>query len=107
MALNSVMKKEAYPIPRVDVILDALAQSKVFSTLDATTGYYQTAIDEQSREKTAFQWKGRHYEFTRLHFGLCNAPATFQRAMDKIFEKERGSYVIPCLHDIIIYSKNP
>ena len=103
--LNRVTVKDAYPMPRIDEILDSLCGATVFSTLDATSGYYQLAMDEKDIEKTAFGWKGGLYEFTRMPFGLCNAPATFQRAMDKIFAKEKWKFVIPYLDDIIVFSK--
>lgn len=104
--LNQRTIKDAYPKPRIDEILDSLANVEIFSILDATTGYCQIAMSKSSTEKTAFGWKGGHYEFMRLLFGLCNFPATFQRAMDRIFEKERGNFIIPYLDDIIVYSKN-
>ncbi|WUR04954.1 endonuclease [Vairimorpha necatrix] len=89
--LNKITVKDKCPLPRIDIILDDLADATIFSTLDATSGYYQ---------------RGRHYEFNRMPFGLCIAPATFQRTMDKIFVKENRKFVIPYLDDIIIYSKN-
>jgi hypothetical protein len=61
---------------------------------------------ENDIEKTAFAYKNGLYEFLRMHFGLCNAPATFQRIMDTIFRKERGLFVCPYLDDIIVFSKN-
>lgn len=57
-ALNKVTIKDAYPIPRIDEILDSLSGAKIFSTLDATTGYYQLAMSKDSMDKTAFGWKG-------------------------------------------------
>ncbi|WUR04295.1 endonuclease [Vairimorpha necatrix] len=104
--LNKITVKDKYPLPRIDEILDDLADATIFSTLDATSGYYQIALEEVDKEKTAFSWRGGHYEFNRMPFGLCNAPATFQRTMDKIFVKENRKFVIPYLDDIIIYSKN-
>ncbi|MGL5707634.1 MAG: reverse transcriptase domain-containing protein [Aeromonas sp.] len=104
--LNDITIKDKYPIPRIDEILDDLSGAKVFSILDATSGYYQLAIEEEDKPKTAFSWKGGLYEFNRMPFGLCNGPATFQRAMDRIFAKERGKFVIPYMDDLIIYSKS-
>lgn len=63
--------------------------ARIFTSLDATSGYYQIAMEPRDMEKTAFGWKGGLYEFTRMPFGHCNAPATFQRAMDHIFRNER------------------
>lgn len=102
--LNTMTIKDRYPIPRIDEILDALSSAKIFSTLDATSGYYQIAMEEDDIHKTAFCYKNGFYEFTRMPFGLCNAPATFQRAMDSILKKERFKFAIPYLDDIIIYS---
>lgn len=104
--LNKVTVKDKYPIPRIDEILDALAVAKIFSTLDATSGYYQLEVEEQDKEKTAFSWKGGLFEFNRMPFGLCNAPATFQRAMDRILREFSNIFVMPYLDDIIIYSKD-
>lgn len=82
--LNQVTIKNKYPISRIDEIIDAVSGATVYSTVDATSGYYQIAMNENYKEKTAFAWKGGLYEFNRLPFGLCDAPATFQRTMDKI-----------------------
>ncbi|KAF9749456.1 Retrovirus-related Pol polyprotein from transposon, partial [Nosema granulosis] len=79
---------------------------RVFSTLDATSGYYQLELEERAKEKTAFSWKGGHFEFNRMAFGLCNAPSTFQRAMDTILREEIDKFAISYLDDIIIYSKD-
>jgi hypothetical protein len=90
-ASNKVTIKDAYPIPRIDEILDSLCGSTIFSTLDATNGSCLLVMNERDIKKTAFEWKDRLYEFTRTPFRLCNAPATFQRAMDKIFAKKNGN----------------
>ncbi|KRH93508.1 pol polyprotein [Pseudoloma neurophilia] len=103
--LNLLTIKDKYPLPRIDEIIDSLAQARFFSTLDATSGYYQIPIAEEDKEKTAFSWKGNLYEFNRMPFGLCNAPATFQRIMDKVLREEIGDCVMVYLDDIIIFSK--
>lgn len=104
--LNAVTIKDSYPLPRIDWVLDSLSKATVFSTLDATSGYYQIEMNPEDKEKTAFGWKGGLYQFTRMPFGLCNAPATFQRAMDNIFREERGAFVIPYFDDIIVFSES-
>ncbi|KAF9762731.1 Retrovirus-related Pol polyprotein from transposon [Nosema granulosis] len=103
--INALTRKDTYPLPRIDEILDDISGAEYFSCLDATSGYYQLAMSERDKEKTAFAWKGGLFEFNRMPFGLCNAPATFQRAMDNVFRKENRRFVIPYLDDIVIFSK--
>ena len=79
--VNSVTKKDAYPLPRIDDTLNALGGAKFFTTLDLQSGYWQVALGEKSKELTAFTTSKSHWEFNVLPFGLTNAPATFQRLM--------------------------
>ena len=104
--LNLITTKSAYPMPRIDEILDSLAKAKVFSVIDATSGYHQIAMEEDDIEKTAFAWKGQLYEYTRMPFGLCNAPATFQATMDAVLQEFKWKCAIPYLDDVIIYSES-
>ena len=82
--LNAITRKDVYPLPRIDDILDALAEARYFSTLDLASGYWQIQLDEDARSKSAFTTYSGLYEFTRMPFGLCNGPATFQRLVQRI-----------------------
>ena len=76
--LNAITKKNAYPLPRIDEMLNALSGSQWFSTLDLASRYWQVTMHPNDREKTAFVTQYGTYEFNVMPFGLCNAPATFQ-----------------------------
>ena len=82
--VNAVTRKDAYPLPEVDDTFDTLAGSKLFSTLDLRSGYWQVEVDPKDREKTAFCTPEGLFEFHVMPFQLCNAHATFQQLMDAV-----------------------
>ena len=102
--VNSITRKDAYPLPRVDDTLEALAGSQWFTTLDLISGYWQVEMDPKDREKTALCTTEGLFEFRVMPFGLCNAPATFQRLMDTALAGEWKRSVV-YLNDIIIPGK--
>ena len=101
--LNAATITENWPLPRIQDILDRLSGSKWFSALDLTSGYWQIEMDGSSKEKTAFTTPDGHYQFTRMPFGLKNAPAEFSRIMHQVLGNR--SYVEIYLDDITIHSK--
>ncbi len=82
--VNAVSKFDAYPMPRVDELLDRLGAARFYSTLDLTKGYWQIPLSPLSKEKTAFTTPFGLHQFITLPFGLFGASATFQRLMDKV-----------------------
>ena len=103
--VNAITRKDAYPLPRVDDTLDTLAGAKWFSTLDLISGYWQVEMSPEDQEKTAFCTHDGLFEFKVMPFGLCNAPATFQRLMDMILAGLQWSSCLVYLDDVIIIGK--
>ncbi|UYV66656.1 hypothetical protein LAZ67_4002457 [Cordylochernes scorpioides] len=104
--LNEVTVKDVYPIPRIDDVMDTLQGSKYFSAIDLRSGYWQVEIEEKDKEKTAFTTTHGLYEFNVMPFGLCNAPATFERNMDNVLGNLRWQICLCYLDDVIIYSSD-
>ena len=81
--LNKVLVDlDPYPIPTIDSTFNKIGEgNKYFSTLNLRNGYWQIVIDERDRHKTAFTWKGRCFQYTRLAFGLTSAGQIFSRCI--------------------------
>ena len=104
--LNDITIKDAYPLPRVDESLDQLTGSKWFSCLDLNSGYWQVETDPTDRENTAFTSRRGLFEFTVMPFGLCNAPATFERLMETILAGLHWEVCLIYLDDVIVTGKS-
>ena len=106
--LNSVTKKDTYPLPRIDDLLDQLGKARFFTTLDLAAGYWQIRMAPEAREKTAFATHRGLYEFEVMPFGLTNAPAAFQRLMQQILlplnPKHGVEFVNVYIDDVIVFS---
>ncbi len=82
--MNDVTRKDASPLARIDDTLDDLRGSHYFRTLDMYSGYWQIKMDPADIDKTAFITRQWLFRFIVMPFGLCNAPATFERLMELV-----------------------
>lgn len=104
--LNDVTIPDKYPIPNLNDILPQLSKSKWFSVIDLKSGFHQIPLKESDMRKTAFSINNGKYEFTRLPFGLKNAPSIFQRALDDILREHIGKICFVYIDDIIIFAED-
>ena len=105
--LNEITTMDAYPLPRIGQLIDALQGAVYFLSLDLASGYWQVLVAEKNRHTTAFCTpEGGLYEFVKRLFGLTNAPATFQRLMNEIF-KDPFRHVLTFLDDLLVQSETP
>ena len=105
--LNQRTVNDAYAIPRTEDSLHLLAGSKFFTKLDLKAGYWQVELKEEDKAKTAFQVGNiGFYECSRMPFGLCNAPATFQRLMERAMGELNLKDCLIYFNDIIIFSES-
>ena len=104
--LNTLTVKDTYPLPRIEECLDSLGDAVIFSTLDCNSGYWQIPVAKADQDKTTFTCHEGCYRFKRMPFGLCNAPATFQRMLDILLAGLRWRSCLVYLDDIIVFSKS-
>ena len=96
-ALNEVTLKDAHPLPNMEDNLARLANSKVFSAIDGAGAFHAVTIRKQDREKTAFHTPWGLWQFKQMPFGLCNAPATYSRLVQRVLEDIPTSIALPYL----------
>ena len=104
--LNELTVRDSYPLPRMADCLDSLGEAAFFTTLDCKSGYWQIPVASEDRSKTVFTCHEGCFEFCRIPFGLCNAPATFQRTVDMLLSGYRWRTCLVYLDDIILFSNN-
>lgn len=102
--LNEITISDKFPIPNIESILDKLGRAQYFSTLDLAKGFHQILVKDEDRCKTAFSTPLGHFEFTRMPFGLKNAPSTFQRLMNSVLRKFINKICVVYLDDILVFS---
>lgn len=103
-ALNNKTIKDRYPLPLIDDQISGLSGNKYFITLDLASGYYQIPMGKESRHLTAFVTPDGHYEFKRMPFGLANAPAVFQKMINKLLGQRRFDSALAYMDDLLIPS---
>ncbi|GFV28676.1 retrovirus-related Pol polyprotein from transposon 297 [Trichonephila clavipes] len=102
--LNAQTVPDSYPLPRMDDLLNEAKATPYISTIDLRSGYHQVQVAAEDQDKTAFTCTFGIYKFTRMPFGLRNAPATFQRLIDKFRSGLNNVLALSYLDDIIILS---
>jgi len=103
--LNKATKKDHFPLPFIDEMLERLANHSFFCFLDGYSGYHQIPIYPSDQSKTTFTCPYGTYAYRRMSFGLCNAPASFQRCMMSIFSDMIEEIMEVFMDDFSVYGK--
>ncbi|CAH9102258.1 unnamed protein product [Cuscuta epithymum] len=104
--LNEATRKDHFPLPFIDQLIESLAGHAYYCFLDGMSGYFQIHVDPVDQEKTTFTCPFGTFAFRRMSFGLCNAPATFMRCMIAIFEKFIGDFMEVFMDDFSIFGES-
>ena len=100
--LNSLTVKDSYPLPHIQDTLGSLGGCRHLCTMDLASGFWQIPMDEKDKPKTAFATRDGLYEFNTMPFGLCNAPATFERVMETVLRGLNWKECAVYMDDIVV-----
>ena len=102
--INRAYPKDSFPLPRIDLIVDVTASHELLSFMDAFSGYNQINMDPSDQEKTSFVTGQGTYCYQVMPFGLKNAGATYQRLVNKMFQKQIGAFMEVYIDDMLVKS---
>ena len=100
--INRVCPKDSFPLPRIDLIVDAIADHECLSFMDAFSGYNQISMDPNDQENTSFVMGQGTYYYRVMPFGLKNAGATYQRLVNRMFQKKIGASMEVYIDDMLV-----
>ncbi|GKF62874.1 reverse transcriptase domain-containing protein, partial [Tanacetum coccineum] len=101
--LNEATRKDHFPLPFIDQMLERLAGNEYYCFLHGFSGYFQIPIDPHDQEKTTFTYPYGTFAYRRMPFGLCNAPGTFQRCMMAIFHDMIKKMMEVFMDDFLVF----
>lgn len=105
--LNTVLQLDRYPLPNIRDVVDQLGDSRIFTNIDLSQGYFQVELEKESRPCTAFITPdGKHYQMKRLPMGLNISPSAFSRVMALALTGLTGTKCLVYLDDLIVFSRN-
>ena len=103
--LNQRVRRDVYPIPRIEESLELMNGAQYFSTLDLTAAYYQVEVHPDDQHKTAFTTPLGLFEYKRMPFGLSTSPATFSRLMGQVFREDIMRILLVYMDDVLVHSQ--
>lgn len=103
--LNAITLSDSYPMVRIDEAIECLHDRSIFSLLDCRSGYWQVPLAAENRPKSTFICKSGLCRWKVMPFGLKDAPATFQRLMDRVLKSTNNICTLVYFDDILVFSK--
>lgn len=104
--LNAISKKDRYPIPLIDELMERLNGAKIFTKLDIRQGFHRIRMDPDSEDLTTFRTRYGAYKYKVVPFGITNGPAVFQRFVNSTFFDYLDKFLTAFVDDLLIYSRN-